>query len=114
VEQFDGLIYPDIGYSYTYPLNLNLNLIWTRESFKIRPTDDECDNMISWYWMLKHYLTMSSGSKARFKNPNCKRDCTKIAMNKIDIKYDDTIVSDYKQCQKSVCLGYVNPQGIAK
>jgi hypothetical protein len=43
-----------------------------------------------------------------------KRDCTKIATEKIDIKYDDTIASDYEQCQKAACLGYVNPQGIAK
>jgi hypothetical protein len=57
---------------------------------------------------------MSGGGKARFKNPNCKRDCTKIAMEKIDIKYDDTIGSNYEQCQKAAYVGYVNPQGIAK
>jgi hypothetical protein len=57
---------------------------------------------------------MSSGGKARFKNLNYKSDYTKIATEKIDIKYDDTIASDYDQCQKAACLGYVNPQGIAK
>jgi hypothetical protein len=46
--------------------------------------------------MLKHPLTMSSGGKAQFKNPNCKIDCTKIAMEKLDIEYDDTIASDYE------------------
>jgi hypothetical protein len=59
--------------------------------------------------MLKHPLTMSSGGKVRFKNPNYKRDCTKIAIDKIDIEYDDTIASDYEQCHKAACLGYVNP-----
>jgi hypothetical protein len=58
--------------------------------------------------MLKHPLTLSSSGKARFKNPNCKKDCTKIATAKIDIKYDDTIASDYEQCQKAACLGYMN------
>jgi hypothetical protein len=57
---------------------------------------------------------MSSKDNAQFKNPNCKWDCIKIATEKIDIEYDDTIASDYEQCQKAVCLGYVNPQGIAK
>jgi hypothetical protein len=64
--------------------------------------------------MLKHPLTISSSGKARFKNPNCKKNCTKIATEKIDIEYDDTIASECEQCHKAVCLGYVNPQGIAK
>jgi hypothetical protein len=45
--------------------------------------------------MFKHSLTMSSGGNIQFKNPNCKRDCTKIAMEKIDIEYNDTIAFDY-------------------
>jgi hypothetical protein len=114
VERFDRSICPDIGYSYTYPLNLNLDHHWSRESFEVGPTDDECDIMIPWWWMLKHPLTMSSSGKARFKNTNCKTDCTKIATEKIDIEYDDTIASDYVQCQGAACLGYVNLQGIAK
>jgi hypothetical protein len=70
--------------------------------------------MMPWWWMLKHPVAMSSGGKVRFKNPNCNRNCTKIATEKIDIDYDDTIASDDEQCQKAACLGYVNPQGIAK
>jgi hypothetical protein len=35
-------------------------------------------------------------------------------MEKIDIEYDDTIASDSEQCQIAACMGYVNPQGIAK
>jgi hypothetical protein len=114
VEQFDGSIYPDIGHSYTYPLNLNLDHHRCKESFGVGSTDDECNIMISWWWMLKHPLTMLSGSKVRFKHPICKKDCTKIATETIDIEYNDTIASDYDQCQKAACLGYVNPQGIAK
>jgi hypothetical protein len=57
---------------------------------------------------------MSSGGKIRFSNPDCKRHCTKRVTEKIDNEYDDTIASDYKQCQKAACLEYVNPQGIAK
>jgi hypothetical protein len=64
--------------------------------------------------MLKHLLTLSSRGNAQFKNPNCKRDCTKLATEKKDIKYDDTIASDYEQCPKVACFGYVNSQGIAK
>jgi hypothetical protein len=64
--------------------------------------------------MLQHPLTISSSGKAPFKNPKCKRDCTKIATNKRDIDYDDMIASDYEQYQKVACFGYVNPQGIAK
>jgi hypothetical protein len=64
--------------------------------------------------MHKHTLTMSRYSKAGFKNPNCKRDCTKMAAENLDIEYNDTIASDYEQCLKVACLGYVNPQGIAK
>jgi hypothetical protein len=79
VEHFDGSICPDTGHSYTYLLNLNLDHHWGRKFFEVRSTDDECDIMMSWWWMLKHPLTMSSGGKAQFKNPNCKRDCTKIA-----------------------------------
>jgi hypothetical protein len=30
-------------------------------------------------------------------------------MKKIDIEYDDTIASDYEQCQTAAYLGYVNP-----
>jgi hypothetical protein len=56
---------------------------------------------------------MSSDGKARFSNPNCKRDCIKRVTEKIDIKYYDTIASAYEQCQKAACLGYVNPQDIA-
>jgi hypothetical protein len=41
-------------------------------------------------------------------------DYTKLAREKIDIEYDDTIAFDYEQYQKVVCLGYVNPQGILK
>jgi hypothetical protein len=63
--------------------------------------------------MHKCPLTMSSGGKAGFKNLNCKRDCTKIAMKDINIVYDDTIASDYEQCQKAACLEYVNFQDIA-
>jgi hypothetical protein len=57
---------------------------------------------------------MSSGGKARFRNPDCKRDCTKRLTEKIDIEYDKTMTCDYEQCQKAASLGYVNPQGIAK
>jgi hypothetical protein len=64
--------------------------------------------------MLKHPLTISSGGKARFKNPNCKENYSKIATANIDIQYDDTIAFNYEQCRKAAYLGYVNPQGIAK
>jgi hypothetical protein len=57
---------------------------------------------------------MSSDNKAQFKNSDCNRDCTKIAVEKIDIEYNTTTASDYKQYQKVAYLGYVNPQGIAK
>jgi hypothetical protein len=57
---------------------------------------------------------MSSSGKPRFKNPNYKRDCTKIATANIDIEYDDALASDYEQCQNTACLEYGNPQGIAK
>jgi hypothetical protein len=80
---------------------LNFDHQWSRESFEVRPTDNECDIMMPWWWMLKYPLTISSSGKLKFKNPNYKRDCTKIAMEKIDIKYDDTIASDYDQCQKA-------------
>jgi hypothetical protein len=43
-----------------------------------------------------------------------KEDYTKIATKKIDIEYDDTIASNYNSYQKAACLGYVNPQGIAR
>jgi hypothetical protein len=87
---------------------------WSRESFEVGSTDNKCDIMIPRWWMHQHPLTLSSGGKAQFKNLNRKRDYTKIGMEKIDIKYDDTIASDYEQCQKAVYLRYVNPQGIAK
>jgi hypothetical protein len=57
---------------------------------------------------------MSSSGKAQLKNSNCKRVCTKIATKKTDIEYDNTIASDYEQCQEAVCLGYVNLQGIPR
>jgi hypothetical protein len=63
--------------------------------------------------MLKHSLTISSGSNLQFSNPNCKRDWTKRITEKIDIEYNNTIASDYEQCQKAASLGYVNPQGLA-
>jgi hypothetical protein len=67
------------------------------------------------YWlMLKHPLPISSGGKGRFSNPNCKRDDTNRVKDKIGIKYDDTIASDYEQSQTIACLGYVNLQDIAK
>jgi hypothetical protein len=47
-------------------------------------------------------------------NPNCKRHSTKIAIEKIDMEYNEIIASGYEQCQKVAYLGYVNPQGIAK
>jgi hypothetical protein len=59
--------------------------------------------------MLKRPLTVSSGGNTRFKNPNYKRDYTKIAMTKIDIEYDNTIASDDEQYQKAADLGYMNP-----
>ena len=114
VERFDGSICPDIGYSYTYPLNLNLEHHWSRESFEVGPTDDECDIMMPWWWMLKNPMMMSKVGKIRFSNPRCEKDCTKKVTEKIDIEYDDTIASDYEQCQKAACLGYVSPQGVAK
>jgi hypothetical protein len=46
VDRIDRLICPDIGHSYTYPLNLNLDHHWSRESFEVRPTDNTCDIMI--------------------------------------------------------------------
>jgi hypothetical protein len=64
--------------------------------------------------MLQDPLTISRGSKARFKNPKYKRDWTKIAIETIDIEYNNTIASNNEQFQKAVYLGYVNPQGIAK
>jgi hypothetical protein len=57
---------------------------------------------------------MSSGGKAQFSNPNCKKDCTKRVMEKIDFEYDDITASDYDQCHKAACLGYMNPQCLAK
>jgi hypothetical protein len=97
VEQFDRLICPDIGYSYTYLLNWNLDHHWSRESLNVGPTDDDYTIMMPWWWMLAHALTMSSGSKVQYKYPNCKRDCSKIAVEKRDIEYDDTMASDSGQ-----------------
>jgi hypothetical protein len=70
--------------------------------------------MMPWWWTLRHHLTISSGGKTRFSNPNCKSDCTKRVTEKIDIEYDDTIASDNKQSQNAAYLEHVNPQGIAK
>jgi hypothetical protein len=98
VEWFDGSICPDIGHSYTYLLNLNLEHHWSRASFVVGPTDDEYNILMPWLWMLKYSLMMSSGGQAQFSNLNCKKDYTKRVTEKIDIKYDDTIASDYKQC----------------
>jgi hypothetical protein len=70
--------------------------------------------MKPWWWMLTDPMTMSTGGKVQFKTPNCKKSSTKIPTEKIDIEYDNTTASDYEQCQKAACLGYVNPQGIAK
>jgi hypothetical protein len=92
---------------------LNLDNHWSQESFEVGLNDDEYDIIMPWWWMHKCPLTMSSGGKAGFKNLNCKRDCTKIAMKDINIVYDDTIASDYEQCQKAACLEYVNSQDIA-
>jgi hypothetical protein len=57
---------------------------------------------------------MLSGGKSRFSNLNCIRDCTNRVTEKIDIEYDETIASDYEQCQKVEFFGYLNPQGIVK
>jgi hypothetical protein len=53
--------------------------------------------MIPFWWILKHTLVMLSGSKVQFTNHNCKLDYTIIEIVKIDIEYDDTIVSDSEQ-----------------
>jgi hypothetical protein len=53
-------------------------------------------------------------ARARFNHPNCYIDYIKIAMEKIDIEYNETIAFDSEQSQKAVCVGYVNPQEIAK
>jgi hypothetical protein len=57
---------------------------------------------------------MSSDGKAYFSYSNCKRDCINRVTEIIDISYDDTIASDYEQCQKAACFGYVNPQAMNK
>jgi hypothetical protein len=44
-----------------------------------------------------HLLTMSKSDKVRFSNPNYQKDCTKIVIQKINIKYIDTIASNYIQ-----------------
>jgi hypothetical protein len=49
LDRFDGLICPDIGHSYTYPGNLNLDHQWSRESYKVGSTDDECNIMKPWW-----------------------------------------------------------------
>jgi hypothetical protein len=76
---------------------LNLDNHWHRDSFEVTFTHDECDIMIPFWWILKHTLVMLSGSKVQFTNHNCKLDYTIIEIVKIDIEYDDTIVSDSEQ-----------------
>jgi hypothetical protein len=67
--------------------------------------------MIRWWFMLKQPSTRSTSSNARIQNSHCNRDGTNLAIEKRDLEYNDTIASDYDQCEKPGCLGYVNSQG---
>jgi hypothetical protein len=44
--------------------------------------------------MLKHLITMSKDSKVRFSSPTYQWDYTNSVIEKIDIKYDDTMALD--------------------
>jgi hypothetical protein len=48
VEWFDSLICLDIGYSYTYLHNLNLDYHWSKKSFEVGPNDYNYDIMMPW------------------------------------------------------------------
>jgi hypothetical protein len=64
--------------------------------------------------MLKYPLTLSKSSKVRFSHLHYQTDCLISAMENIDIKYDETIASQYKFHYQVVCLRYIKLQDIAK
>jgi hypothetical protein len=49
-----------------------------------------------------------------FTNSNCQRNSKKTVMEKIVIKYDNTIGFNYEQSYSAEYIGYINSQDFAE
>lgn len=106
IENFAGQIVPEAGRKYTYPLCLQYQEHFTKESFEIAPMDDECEIMLPWWFAEKHIPSnfFSSTDAIVFNSEYCKTNCTELNMQTVPIEYDPSLLLDDKKVQ---CIGYL-------
>ena len=92
VERFDGTIAEGVGLLYSHPLLLQYGDHYTKETFDVSPTDNECNIVLPWWWMVKHPPTYNlEGQNIRVKSEQCLRNCTRASAQALEIEYDDDV-----------------------
>ena len=95
VKTFNGESVEGAGWQYTFPITLQYESHYTKETFEIGPIEDSSDIMLPYWWIIK-YGALSGitkeNDKLQFTSKHCHQHCTKVAVSSFSIKYDNCIL----------------------
>ena len=80
------------GWQYTFPVTLQYELHYNKETFEIGPKKDSFYIMLSYWWIIKHGAlngVKEEYNKLQLRLIYCHQHCTKAAVSSITIEYDD-------------------------
>jgi hypothetical protein len=91
VESFAGKIEPEIRLAYTYPVRLQHRKLFSVESFEIGPTDNECDAILPFWWIVKHPPLNLLRNPENIQFVQC-QNCTEASSNEFSLQMDSNIL----------------------
>jgi hypothetical protein len=90
VQYFARKIEPEIGLASTYPVQLQSRKHFSVESYEIRKTDNECDVILSFWWIVKHSPSNLLSTPENIRFVHC-QNCTKASSNEFSLQMDSNI-----------------------
>jgi hypothetical protein len=96
IQSFAGDIVAEAGKEYSYPVVLQHQDHFTKDSYEIAPTGTDCDIILPWWWISKHRpRNQYSLEDIEFTSEYCKLNCTILNIQQTLIEYDEALaISD--------------------
>jgi hypothetical protein len=91
VENIADKIKPEIRLAYTYPVRLQYQKHFSVESFEIGPTDNECDGILPFWWIVKHPQSNLPSNPENIRFVQC-QNCTEASLNEFSLQMDSNIL----------------------
>jgi len=95
LRNFSGEIVAGAGQFYTWPVILQHQKHYSKETFEVAPLEPGVDVFLPFWWIAKHPPQGAwDSTELRFSSPSCLENCTKISTSEFPLTLDESIINN--------------------